>query len=192
MISGLLSNTLVEEASAAKLEASLVREAPDVPSAEIHELAQLLEQYLNSVPDALDALTALAKEPRFGRSVAFAAGQVLIYLFDEDDLFSEAEFGALGLLDDAYLIHGCLAALCSTFPELSPPAGYSPPDERSLTAVRSLFPMGVAAALDRTCENLVRVAAGLYAGGADGSAPPRPERPTLRVGDAVAALNRDS
>jgi hypothetical protein len=188
VISELLSKALAEEASATRLEAVLASEAPDVPRADITELARLLERYLNSVPSALGALTAMAKEQPVGRSVAFAAGQVLVYLVDEDDLFRDEEVGALGLLDDAYLIHACLAALRSTFPELTLPAGYALPDERSLAAVRALLPAGVAEALDRTSENLVRVAAAFYAGGGQGSSAPPPPRPTLRVGDALAGL----
>jgi uncharacterized membrane protein YkvA (DUF1232 family) len=189
MITQLLSNTLADEATAAGLAAALERDAPDAPSGELHELAALLEQYLKSLPQALDALTAMTKEPRFGRSAAFVTGQALIYLVDEDDLFPETELGALGLIDDAYLVHGCIAALLSAFPELAAPTPYSPPDDRTMAAVRSLFPAGVAGALDRTCENLVHVAAGLYSGGAGGPSVTRPERPPLRVGEALAALN---
>jgi hypothetical protein len=192
MISDLLSTTLAEQASASSLEAALAREAAEAaPAEQVHDLAELLEGYLNSVPPALDSLTAMSKDPRFGRSVAFVTGQVLIYLFDEDDLFSEADLGALGLLDDAYLAHGCLAALLSTFPELSPPDGYAPPDDRTLAAVRSLLPAGVAAALDRTSRNLVGIAAGLYAGAGNGSSDQQP-RPSLRVGDALAELKNNA
>jgi uncharacterized membrane protein YkvA (DUF1232 family) len=188
VISGLLSRALAEEASAPKLEDALAREAPEITPADITELAKLLEGYLNGVPSAIDALTAMAKEQRVGRSVAFVAGQVLVYLVDEDDLFRDADLGALGLLDDAYLIHACIAALRSALPELSVPATYQPPDERSLTAVRALLPAGVAEALDRTSENLVRVAAALYSGGGNGSTATPPPTPTLRVGDALAGL----
>lgn len=188
MISGLISKALAEEANAAELGTVVAREAPDAPSDDVTALANVLESYLSSVPSALDAFTAMAKEQRFGRSVAFAAGQVLVYLVDEDDLFRDEELGAIGLLDDAYLIHACLAALRSTFPELSVPKAYVPPDERSLAAVRALLPAGVAEALDRTSESLVRVAAALYSGGRqDSSGPPSP-RPTLRVGEALASL----
>jgi uncharacterized membrane protein YkvA (DUF1232 family) len=192
VISELLSNALAEEASATKLEDWLAREAPDIPRADVRRLAELLEDYLNSVPSALDALTAMTKEPRYGRSVAFAAGQVLVYLVDEDDLLPDAEFGALGLLDDAYLIHACLAALRVSFPELSVPAGYAPPDASALAAVRSFLPAGVSDALDRTCENLVRVAAALCSGGGQGSSAPEPPQATLRIGDALAALTPDA
>jgi uncharacterized membrane protein YkvA (DUF1232 family) len=188
VISGLLSKALAEEASATKLEGVLASEAPDTPRADLTDLAELLEHYLNGVPSALDALTAMTKEQQVGRSVAFAAGQVLVYLVDEDDLFPDEELGALGLLDDAYLIHGCVAALRLTFPGLSVPSGYVAPDERSLAAVRTLLPPGIPEALDRTCENLVRVAAALYSGGRQRSSTPPSPRPTLRVGDAVASL----
>jgi hypothetical protein len=192
VISGLLSNALAEEASATKLETWVAHEAPDVPSDDVRELAELLESYLKGVPSALDALTAMAKERPHGRSVAFAAGQVLVYLVDEDDLFREAEFGALGLLDDAYLIYGCLEALRFAFPDLNVTAAYAPPDGRSLAAVRSLLPAGVADALDRTCENLVQVAAALYSDGAPTSSAPEPPRSSLRIGDALAALSPDA
>jgi hypothetical protein len=187
VISELLSSALVDEASAAKLEASLSREAPDIPEGDIRELAESLERYLNDIPGALDALTAMAREQRFGRAVAFAAGQVLVYFVDEEDLFRDTEVGALGLLDDAYLMYACIAALRLAFPELSVPEAYAPPDERSLAAVRSLLPAGVAEALDRTSQNLVQVAGALHAGG-EGAPPAEPVRPSLRVADAVAAL----
>jgi hypothetical protein len=189
VISGLLSSALADEASTTKLEECLAREAPDGSRAGIHELAELLQDYLNGVPSALDALIAMTKERSLGRSVAFAAGQVLLYLVDEEDLFSERELGALGLLDDAYLIHACLTALRSTFPDLSMPPGYAPPDGRALAVVRTLLPAGVPEALDRSCENLVRVAATLYSGGGQGEPGPESPRPTLRVGDALASLS---
>jgi uncharacterized membrane protein YkvA (DUF1232 family) len=192
VISGLLSKALAEEASATKLEASLAREAPEISDADIRELAELLERYLTGVPSAIEALTAMAKEQPFGRSVAFVAGQVLLYLVDEDDLFRDADLGALGLLDDVYLIHACVAALRSAFPQLNVPDGYAPPDDRSLAAARALLPAGVADALDRTCENLVQVAAALYSGGGQGSSAPQPPRATLRVGDALAGLSHDA
>lgn len=189
MISGLLTSALAEDAGAAQLEDWLAREAPDLTGGDVSELAELLERYMAGVPGAIDALTAMAKDQRFGRGVAFAAGQVLLYLVDEDDLFRDQELGPLGLLDDAYLIYACVAALGTAFPGLDAPASYTPPDERALTAVRTLLPAGVPEALDRTCENLVRVAGTLFSfgGGHDGSAP-QPPRPPLRVGDALAGL----
>jgi hypothetical protein len=188
----LLSSALAEEATATELEERLAREAPDMPRPDVRRLADVLEGYLNSVPAAIDTLTVMAKEPPYGRSVAFAAGQVLLYLADEDDLFRDADLGALGLLDDAYLIHACLAALRAALPGLSVPAGYAPPNAGAAAAVRSLLPAGVPEALDRTCEELVRVAAALYSGTRQGSSAPQALRPTLRVADALAALSPDA
>jgi hypothetical protein len=155
----------------------------------IRALASALERHLGSVPSALDALTAMSKQPRVGRSVAFVAGQVLLYLLDEDDLCADGEAGGLGLVDDAYLIHASVAALRCTLPGLAVPATYIPPGAAELAAVRALLPAGVADALDRTCENLVRVAATLFAGGGDGPHADAPASPPLRVGDALAALS---
>jgi hypothetical protein len=188
----MLSSVLAEEATAAKLEEHLAREAPDIPRAEVRPLAELLEDYLNGVPGAIKALTVMAKEPSYGRSVAFAAGQVLVYLADEDDLFRDTDLGVLGLLDDAYLVHASVAALRGALPGLSAPAGYAPPNGSARAAVRSLLPAGVPDALDRTCENLARVAATLYSGGGQGSSAPEAVRPTLRVADALAALSPDA
>lgn len=188
MISGLLSDALATDATATKLETWLAGQDPEGPSDGVRELAESLESYLKGVPSALEALTAMAKERPYGRSVAFVAGQVLVYLVDEDDLFREAEFGAVGLLDDAYLIHACLEALRFWFPDVDVPTTYTPPEGRSQAAMRALLPAGVADALDRTCENLVRVAASLYSGGGQGASTPGPPRPSLRVGNALAAL----
>jgi hypothetical protein len=71
------------------------------------------------------------------------------------------------------------------------PPGYEPPDERSLTAVRSLVPAGVAEALDQTCESLVQVAATLFSSGGHGTSAERPPRPALRVAEALAGLSRE-
>jgi hypothetical protein len=115
--------------------------------------------------------------------------QVILYLVDENDLFPEDEVGALGLVDDVYLVYACLAAMRSVFPALSLPSGYSAPDARLVTTVRSLLPPGVADALDRTRENLVRVAATLYSPGTQTTPGPPAQRAKLRVGEAVASLS---
>jgi hypothetical protein len=184
-----IAGALVERASADDLESVLAPDAPGVAAEELRELADLLERYLKSLPDAVAALTAMSKEPQVGRSVAFAAGQVLLYVADEDDLLAEDEAGAIGLLDDTYLAHACVASIRAAFPQLGVPAGYVPPDERSVDAVRSLLPAGLTDALDRTSDNLVRVAAGLFSSGGDRPAgADRAPRPQLRVEAAVGAL----
>lgn len=182
-----LSDALARRASAADVEAALAADAGDRAPGELRELSAVLERYLNSLPDAVSALTKMVKDPQVGRGVAFAAGSVLLYLVDEDDFLPESEVGAIGLLDDTYLAHRCIDALGAAFPQLGIPNDYEPPEERSVAAVRSLLPAGVTDALDRTCENLTRAAA-LFAGGGGASAGDGEPIPPLRVKNAVEAL----
>jgi uncharacterized membrane protein YkvA (DUF1232 family) len=187
-ISATLADALAGRTSAEDVEAALLSEAPGLAANEIHELSAVLERYLNSLGDAVAAMTAMVKDAQAGRGVAFAAGSVLLYLVDDDDFLPESEVGAVGLLDDTYLVHRCIAALRGAFPQLPVPSGYEPPDERSTAAVHSLLPAGVADALDRTCESLAR-AAGLFAvGGGAGTLDGGEGRPPLRVGEALEAV----
>ena len=192
MIGGLLAEALAEKAPASELATVLSRQEPGIPPEELGELADVLEGFVHDLPHALEALSSLAKTPVLGRSVGFAAGQVLLYVLDDDDLFDDTEMGAAGLLDDAYLVQACLGTLRAAFPQLELPHGYEPPDARTIAAVRSLLPGGVADALDRTCENLVRVAAALFAGDGQPTAAMPSPRPSLRVHEALAALARDT
>lgn len=183
MLSDLLASELSEQAATDRLGAAL--DAATADGGDVRPLAELVHRYLKSLPAAIDALVTMSKEPGHGRGAAFVAGQALLYLFDEDDLLDDRELGALGLLDDAYLIHRCLAALRASVG--GTPAGL---DERAHAAVRALLPAGVPEALDRTCEDLVRVAMTLYGGTVDGPAAPQDaQRPALRVDEALAGLN---
>jgi uncharacterized membrane protein YkvA (DUF1232 family) len=166
------------------LQATLAAEAPGV---DVGPLAELLEPYLASRDAAIATLTALTKDPRVGRAAEFAAGRVLLYLADPDDLLPDDELGSLGLLDDTYFVHACLAAFHRTSAQLDF-GGYEPPDERTRAAVRLLLPAGVADALDRTSVSLATVSMALF-GARDGSqsASPREHQP-LRVGEAAASL----
>jgi uncharacterized membrane protein YkvA (DUF1232 family) len=185
----MLADALAGRATAEEIEAALLSQALELPHEGIHELSAVLKRYLNTLGGGVAALAAMAKDPQIGRGVAFAAGSVLLYLVDEDDFLPESEAGALGLLDDTYLVHRCVAALRAAFPQLGAPDGYEPPDERSVTVVRALLPAGVSDALDRTCENLARAPA-LFAGrGGDGARGDDAARPPLRVAEAVAALD---
>jgi uncharacterized membrane protein YkvA (DUF1232 family) len=190
--SSTLVDALVARASAEEVEAALHAEAPDLTSGELQELAPMLAGYINSLPDAVASLSALGKDRQFGRGAAFAAGCVLLYLVDEDDFLPESELGLLGLLDDAYIAHRCVAALTAAFPQLRTPDGYEAPDARSAGIVRTLLPAGVADALDRTCDNLARAGALFAAGGTDASGARDEKRPPLRVRDAVATLREPS
>ena len=188
LIGAALAELLAREGTAAQLQRSLERAAPDTPPADLVPLAALLEDYLRRLPAALDALAAMAKTEGAGKSVAFVTGQALLYLVDEDDLFSEHELGSIGLVDDAYFVDRCIAALSTTFPGVAPNETYRAPDPRTIAVVRSILPPGVADALDRTADNLVRVAAALFAGNGGHNDAEPPLRPTLRVGEALASL----
>jgi uncharacterized membrane protein YkvA (DUF1232 family) len=182
----LLKRALDEEITAAGLADALRRHVDDVATEDVEQLAAVLEQFLRAVPDALAWTLALSKDPSCGRAVAFATGPILAYVFDEEDLLPESTFGALGLLDDAYLVHAFAARLAQTYPFAEPAVAYSPPDDRGFEAIASLLPHGVADALRRTCESTILVAQALFpataAAAVDGQ-----DTPELRVKEAVRA-----
>lgn len=181
---------LRKDCTSRELTAALAKLAPHVEGREIDELASLLESYLLSVPSALSVAVGAVRQEGCGRAVTFAAGQILEYMFDPEDLLPEQEVGVLGLLDDAYLLHTYVALLYRMYPQISHSQTYQPPDSHSMHVVRSLLPDGVSAALDRTCENLLLVAGALF--GPDGRQPGPPSRstPALRVEEGVAAMER--
>jgi hypothetical protein len=147
-----------EEISSQSLAPLLAKYAPEAAPYCVAELAALLELFLRSVPPALSVAIQMTKNPICGRAVAFATGQVLNYVFDEDDLLPEQESGIIGLLDDAYLAHIYVGALSRMYSQVdTSEAGFQPPDERTLNVVRSLLPAGVASALERTVDNLLLV-----------------------------------
>ncbi|QIM22711.1 DUF1232 domain-containing protein [Phycicoccus sp. HDW14] len=170
--------------------AALRAHAPDVPGDEVERLAAVLTPYLASVPDALDQIFATARDPRCTRAVTFAAGTVLAYLFDEEDLLPEARLGLLGLLDDAYLVHTFADELSRTYPFAGPSAeaaGVSGGAAASHVVAR-LLPEGVADALLRTGRSTLQVAQALFPSGpVDGAALDLPE-PNLRVQEAATSL----
>ena len=107
--------------SAEGLAESLRPHASDIPSEDLDRLAAVLEQFLRTVPDALATALGMSKDPYCGRAVAFATGAILTYLFDEEDLLPEASYGLVGMLDDAYLVHGFVTTLRGgCFPLQSP------------------------------------------------------------------------
>ncbi len=186
----LLQVTLEKQVTSQSLVLALAEWAPEVALDHIEELALLLEPFLRSMPQALSLAIQMTKDRGCGRAVAFATGQVLDYVFDEDDLLPEQDFGTLGLLDDAYILHTYAGMLSRMYPHVDTSSvGYQPPDQRTLHVVRSLLPAGIANALDRTCDNLVHLASALFGsgGGEEGSYPRVP--PVLRVGEAVLAIS---
>jgi len=166
---------------------ALRRHASDVPSEDAEQLAAVLEQFLRTVPDALATALGMSKDPHCGRAVAFATGSILNYVFDEEDLLPEASYGTLGMLDDAYLIHGFVATLRRTYPFVEPSTAYDAPDDRASEVVASLLPEGVAQSLLRTSESTIQVAQALFPSGQGVGVADLAYQPEIRVAEAVAA-----
>src|SRR5262245_20591346 len=185
----LLQLGLEEEISSEALAPLLAKYAPEAAPDCVAELAALLEPFLRSMPQALSVAVQMTKNRGSGRAVAFATGQALIYVLDEDDLLPERDFGIIGLLDDAYLAHIYAGTLLRMYPkEPISGVGYQPPDERTLSVVRSLLPAGVAIALERTVDNLLLVANSLFGGGAGAVEHPPDAAPSLQVNEAIRAM----
>jgi len=184
---GLLRLGFDEGISADELAAALRRHAGDVSGEDVDQLAGVLEGYLRTVPDALGAALAMSKDPHCGRAIAFATGTILTYVFDEEDLLPEAGYGTVGMLDDAYLVHGFLAALRRMYPFAEAADAYDAPDARTSQVVAAVLPEGVAESLLRTCESTIQVAQGLFPSRQGAGGTNEPYEPKLRVADGVAA-----
>lgn len=186
----LLRLSLEEEISSQSLAPLLAKYAPDAPADGVTELAALLETFLRSIPQSLSVAIQMTKSRGCGRAVAFATGQALNYVFDEDDLLPEQDFGIIGFLDDAYLAHIYAGMLSRMYPQVNTSGmGYQPPDERTLNIVRSLLPAGVAEALERTVDNLLLVANSLFGGGAGPEEYPSEAAPILQVNEAIRLMS---
>ena len=119
-------------------------------SQRITELANLLQPFLGSIFNALEVAMKLSKHPQFGRAVSFATGQIVQYCFDEEDLFPERDYGILGLLDDAYLIHRFVSMLQEMYSHVGmDDAKYRLPEKPIFELVQTVLPAGVCDALDR-------------------------------------------
>jgi hypothetical protein len=177
-----------EGISADEIAEGLRRHASDSASEDVAGLATVLEQYLRTVPDALTTALGMSKDPHFGRAVAFATGTILTYIFDEEDLLPEATYGVVGLLDDAYLVHGFVDSLGRMYPSAAPAIEYDAPDARTSEVVAAVLPEGVADSLQRTCESTIQVAQALFPAGRSVDVGDVPFEPQLRVAKAVAAV----
>jgi hypothetical protein len=174
--------------AADELADGLRRYAGDVPSEDVDELAGVFERYLRTVPEALATALKMSNDAHCGRAVAFATGTILTYVFDEEDLLPEASYGTVGMLDDAYLVHGFVDSLRRMFPFAASPIEYEAPDARTSEVVAAVLPEGVAESLRRTCESTIQVAQALFPSGQGAGAAAEPFEPKLRVADGVAAL----
>lgn len=185
---GLLRLGFHDGISASELAEALREHATDVPKEELDDLAVVLEQFLRTVPDALAAALGMSKDSHCGRAVAFATGTILTYIFDEEDLLPEASFGTVGMLDDAYLVHGFVATLRRMFPFAEPShVAYDPPDDPASEVVASLLPEGIAQSLLRTCESTIQVALALFPAGPGTDSAGPAYQPKLRVAEAIAS-----
>jgi uncharacterized membrane protein YkvA (DUF1232 family) len=176
-----------EGISADEIADGLRRHAGDAGSEAVDQLAGVLEGYLRAVPDALEAALGMSKDPHFGRAVAFATGTILTYIFDDEDLLPEASYGVVGMLDDAYLVHGFVDSLRRMYPFAAPSIAYEAPDARTSEVVAAVLPEGVAESLLRTCESTIQVAQALFPSGPGAGTADVPFEPELRVADGVAA-----
>jgi uncharacterized membrane protein YkvA (DUF1232 family) len=176
-----------EQITADELGTALRRHAGDAPGEDVDRLAGVLEGYLRTVPDALEAALAMSKDQHCGRAVAFATGTILTYVFDEEDLLPEASYGTVGMLDDAYLVHGFVDSLRRMYPYAASPTAYEAPDARTSEIVAAVLPEGVAESLHRTCESTIQVAQAFFPSGQNAGAFAEPFEPQLRVADGVAA-----
>jgi hypothetical protein len=114
----IVQSGLEKEISSQALARLLAKHAPEAPPDRVTELAALLEPFLRSMPQALSVAIQMTKSREYGRAVAFATGQALNYVFDEDDLLPEQDFGIIGLLDDAYLAHIYAGTLRRMYPQV--------------------------------------------------------------------------
>lgn len=173
--------------SADEIAEGLHRHADEAAAGDVDQLAALLENYLRTVPDAIAAALGMSKDPHFGRPVAFATGTILTYIFDEEDLLPEASYGVVGLLDDAYLVHGFVDALRRMYPSAAPTTDYAAPDAFASDVVAAVLPEGVAESLRRTCESTIQVAQALFPSGQSVDGVDVTYEPKLRVSEALTA-----
>jgi hypothetical protein len=189
----LLQQSLEREIRHDKLVAELSKYTGNdvTTSKNIAQLATSLEPFLKSMFQGLETATKFSKDPQYGRAAAFATGQILQYCFDEEDLFPEREYGILGLLDDAYLVHRFTGMLHQMYPHIDTSGvNYGFADEWTLKLVRALLPAGVCDALDRTSYNLIHVANALFTAGTRENIDPKATLSTLRINEAISILTR--
>jgi hypothetical protein len=156
---------------------------------QVEELANLLEKFIGSMVSALEVANQFTKDPHFGRAVSFGTGQIIQYCFDDEDLFPEREFGILGLLDDAYLVHRFIEILYQMYPHVKlKETKYVLVDTDTLQVVRALMPIGVCDALDRTCNSLVTIANAFFTNATRGKIDTLEQPKTLTIKNALSIL----
>jgi uncharacterized membrane protein YkvA (DUF1232 family) len=184
-----LQSWLATTVTTEELVSALAQRSGGAP-ARFTSVADVLQPFIGSIPQALAAMYAIGKHPARRRATNFVMGQVLCYLVDDDDLLPDTKFGSLGLLDDAYLAHSAAIALMRAYPFVdTSEANYVPPDRRAFQLVRTILPAGVADALDRTCSDLVYLANSLFGSPMGTEIPASATDPILRIDEALTVLS---
>jgi hypothetical protein len=166
-----LRTGLAQQASPERVADDLRALGLNADEPQLTTAAARLSAFISATPDRIRALIRITTHPQHGRAVAFGLAQVLVYALDENDLVSETSSAAVGLLDDAYLVHRFLADVCQAYPATRELAG-SIDDFETRDLVGRMLPPGVATALDRTSERLVLVGASLFTVPATNASPP--------------------
>jgi hypothetical protein len=162
---------LADQASPERVAEDLRALGVEADDSQLSAAAAQLSAFINSTPDRIRALIRISTHPQHGRAVAFGLAQVLVYALDENDFVSETSSAAVGLLDDAYLVHRFLTDVCQAYPALRELAG-NIDDFEMRSLVGRMLPAGVATALDRTSERLLLVGASLFTVAATSTPPP--------------------
>ena len=191
VVIGLLKDLLVEQITVTGMTEDLRRQDQDLTPDDAEALAEVLVPFIHAMPDALAWAIQMSKDRRCGRAVAFGTGSVLHYVFDGDDLLPEDTFGAVGLIDDAFLVHAWVRHIHEAFPFADPAVSYEPPARSAIQLVAALLPEGVAAALLRTCKGVIQVAAALFTAPVETDAGNRVIAPSLRTRAAVHTFQAD-
>lgn len=162
---------------------ALRRRGADADPATLSSVADQLATFINAVPDALNILIRLGKEPGCGRAIAFGTSQVLLYALDEQDLLPESPDDPIGILDDAYLVHRYLARVYDAYADVRDSVGPGRlVDPSAIEFVAQVLPDGIAVTLDRTCDSLLTVGSVLFSSPqANATAAAEPPPLTLRL-----------
>ncbi len=190
----LLQQGLDSATEEAALSAALQAQDTSLQGAGLDRLVASLAPFLRAMPAALTDAFAMAEHPEaaaqgLDRAIGFATGQVLHYLFDDRDLLPERDFGVVGLLDDAYLVHCYLRDLACSYPHLLPePSAYEAPDAETMALVRSLLPAGTADALEHSAEHMIDLSRSLFAVGGRVAGAAEAPAPVLRLAEVLQAL----
>ena len=142
----------------------LAAQEPNASEQELQSLSQTISQLLGTIPANIRLINAYIEHPLCRKPLGFAFGEVLRYCFDEKDLLPEQTFGALGLIDDAYLLQALSNLLPLYFPYAVPTKVEAVPFE-SRSVIENLLPEGVVTALDRTAHSILDVAVAMFGSG---------------------------